>query len=585
MVTIRRLFGVIRLIARSFRQYRWRFLIALVLGFVGGLLGSIGIGAAIPLFSLFVKSAAPVVPDGITRTITTFFALLHLPLTPPLIIGLIALLFVSKAAVQFFAKYLTDSTIADFEEHMRGYLFTRTIETTWPYLLNQKVGYIERILLNDIQMASGILGQIGSGILIGTSFIMYATVAMSISWTITTATLVFGAILFFLSKPIFSRSRRTATRLGVVEKSVNHFMAENLIGAKIIKAYHQELPISIEGKRHFNDIKVLRKLQSFYAYSLSGFIEPIGFLFIAVMFLWSYHTPTFNIASFAVVIYLVQRMFGFVQTLQGEVQTIYSLVPYLKTVTAHRRATIEHREESQGTKSFSFAHELSFRDVTFSYQSNRPVLDTVSFTVPKGSMLGIIGMSGSGKTTIADLLLRLFTPQSGAITLDGTPATGIKLSQWRRHMSYVSQDIFLFNDTIENNIRFYEKRFSHEDVVHAAALANLSELVVELPEGLSTIVGERGVKLSGGQRQRIALARALIRRPDILILDEATSSLDTTSETLIQEAIHTLKGNVTIIVIAHRLSTIMSADHVIQLEQGKIVRQGRPDEVVAPSTP
>jgi ABC-type multidrug transport system fused ATPase/permease subunit len=195
-------------------------------------------------------------------------------------------------------------------------------------------------------------------------------------------------------------------------------------------------------------------------------------------------------------------------------------------------------------------------------------------------MVGFIGPSGAGKTTVADLMLRLFEPTEGKITLDGVPAQEIRLEDWRRHMGYVAQDVFLLNATIEENIRFYREDVTREDIERAAKQANIYDHIMSLPEGFSAAVGDRGVMLSGGQRQRIALARALVSRPSVLILDEATSALDHESEALIQEAIEALHGSVTVVLIAHRPSTILGADRIIVLEGGRVSEEGTPAQLL-----
>ena len=268
--------------------------------------------------------------------------------------------------------------------------------------------------------------------------------------------------------------------------------------------------------------------------------------------------------------YLVQRVFSFVQSFQGQLQTINGMVPYLQNVMRYRREVREHREQDVGTKDFRFDTAIEFRHVCFAYEESRTILSDVSFRIEKGHMIGIVGPSGAGKTTIVDLLLRLLAPTSGSLLVDGVSLADIRLSRWRGNIGYVPQEIFLLNDTIENNVRFYGESISEEDVKDGLRLANALEFVDQLPEGIKTVVGERGVTLSGGQRQRIALARALARRPAILILDEATSNLDAASEAVIQKAILGLQHTVTIIVIAHRVSTIEHADRTIVVNNGHI---------------
>ena len=211
------------------------------------------------------------------------------------------------------------------------------------------------------------------------------------------------------------------------------------------------------------------------------------------------------------------------------------------------------------------------RDVAFSYGKARTTLSGINIRINKGEMIGIIGPSGAGKTTLIDLILRLFSPTSGVIELDGQAISDISLAEWRKNVGYVSQEIFLKNATVFENIRFYDESISKEKVIEGARLANATQFISDLPNGFETMVGERGVYLSAGQRQRIALARILARSPELLILDEATAALDNESEKMIKQAIENLHGKVTVIIIAHRLTTILDADRIIAIDDGKIV--------------
>jgi ABC-type multidrug transport system fused ATPase/permease subunit len=225
---------------------------------------------------------------------------------------------------------------------------------------------------------------------------------------------------------------------------------------------------------------------------------------------------------------------------------------------------------------------LTFANVNFSYPS-RPeiiVLNDVSFQAERGQRVAVVGPSGSGKSTMAALILQFYHPQSGTITFDGLPAEEYSLADIRNQVAIVPQDVMLFGGSILENIAYGKLTASKEDIIQAAERANASEFIMSFPEGYDTIVGERGVKLSGGQRQRIAIARALLKNPSILILDEATSSLDSESERLVQEALEELMKNRTSIIIAHRLSTIREADKIIVLEKGRIIESGSHDELI-----
>jgi len=239
-------------------------------------------------------------------------------------------------------------------------------------------------------------------------------------------------------------------------------------------------------------------------------------------------------------------------------------------------------EAAEPTPLDGFSDKISFEHVGFRYpDGTKEILDDICLDIPKGKTVAIVGASGAGKTTLVDLIPRFYDPDSGRITVDGVPIKDVRISDLRNLIGNVNQESILFNDTIFNNIAFGVENATLEQVIEAAKIANAHEFIMEKEGGYQFVIGDRGVKLSGGQRQRISIARAILKNPPILILDEATASLDTESEKIVQEALDRLMSSRTTIAIAHRLSTIRNADEIIVMDEGKIVERGRHEELLA----
>ena len=237
-------------------------------------------------------------------------------------------------------------------------------------------------------------------------------------------------------------------------------------------------------------------------------------------------------------------------------------------------------DNDSAIKDIAFNKNLEFNHVFFQYNDDEEyVLEDISFSLTKGSVVALVGVSGAGKSTIADLIPRFYDVQEGAISIDGQDIRDIKIKSLRDLLGIVGQEVILFNDSIKNNIQYGLKNVNRDQIAAAAKMANAIEFIEDMPLGFETVIGEKGVKLSGGQKQRIAIARAILKNPPILILDEATSSLDTESEQLVQQAIEQLMKDRTVLVIAHRLSTVRNADKIIVMEKGRIIEKGKHSEL------
>ncbi len=289
---------------------------------------------------------------------------------------------------------------------------------------------------------------------------------------------------------------------------------------------------------------------------------------------------TLQVASLLTFVFVLFRLIPALYSINGNLAQISSFQGSIENIKELLKRENKPYLENGRVQFLGLKRAIEFRAVDFGYVASDLVLHNITLTIEKGQTVALVGASGAGKTTLADLIPRFYDPTQGKVLFDGVDLREFDIDSVRRKMAIVSQDTFIFNTSVQNNIAYGTEEADEEAILKAAQLANALEFIQEMPEGFDTQLGDRGVRLSGGQRQRIAIARALLRNPEILILDEATSALDSVSERLIQESLEKLSVGRTVIAIAHRLSTIVRADKVVVLEQGRIVEQGTYQELL-----
>jgi len=570
---------IIKSSRRILYGFKLKVLFLMALGFVGSVLEGIGINAIIPLLS-FLTGANNHGEDFISKTMKSAFNSLGIDFSLKQILIFISLLFLAKMFINILLAYAEGKILSGYEEKTRNRLYKRLMQADWPYLIKQKLGYIEAVLKNDIAKSSSLLRRISITASVLLSLVVYTTIAINISAKITLITMGLGFVLFIILKPLIAKGKAAAQEEERLNKKSAHFINENVLGLKSIKTSSSEDAILKRSAGFFAQFKHLKVRMAVLGTLSTAILQPISIIFIGLIFAISFKMPNFNFAAMIAIVYLIQKIFQYIQSLQANLYNLHELAPYAQSIINFEDEAAKNREKNEGRNEFQFEKKLAFQDVTFSYAKDTPVLKNINIEIKKGEMIGLIGSSGSGKTTLVDLILRLLKPTSGAIKIDGENINEMDIKNWRKSIGYISQDMFLINDTIENNIRFYDESISKESIVEASKKANIYDTIISFPNGFATQIGERGIMLSGGQRQRIIIARILARNPRILVMDEATSALDNESEEKIKQVIEKLKGEITVIIVAHRLSTIKNSDKIFVIENGKISEQGLPEELL-----
>ena len=470
----------------------------------------------------------------------------------------------------------------DVEHSLRTDTFKNVLGLDLQYFENKSSGRLMAVLNDDVNQlekfldtgANKLLQTLTTVVVIGGTF-LYISPLIAIFAFIPIPVIIFGSFKF--TKTIASRY----TRIRNAIETLNANLSNSLSGVLTVKSFNRE-------EKEFNRILTSStevKSANYHAIKLSAAFIPIIriailFGFTATLLIGGFMAldGEINVAMYSVLLFITQRLLWPLTELGDTFDLYQRAMASFKRINAlkNTRPDIQNGSIEAG----SIEKLISLEDVNFSYVENFPVLKDVSINIKKGSTTAIVGSTGSGKSTLIKLLLRLYDVKAGKIKFDDKDIRDLNIHSLRKTIGLVSQDIFLFEGTVFENIAYGNLEASNDDIWEAAKLSESDEFINLLPNKEDTIVGERGQKLSGGQRQRISIARAILKNPEILILDEATSAVDNETEAAIQRSLDTLKEGRTVVAIAHRLSTIINADIIYVLEKGKIVESGTHEELV-----
>ncbi|PWB75875.1 ABC transporter ATP-binding protein, partial [candidate division GN15 bacterium] len=454
------------------------------------------------------------------------------------------------------------------------------------YFHRRRTGQVMSRITNDVVVLNESI-DLGFNVLVAdfVLVIMLLVFLLILSWKLTLlASVVLPAVfgfIWYVGRKLRKYSARTQERMA----DVNSVLEESVNNIRIVKAFSME---NFEiGKffgatrAYFKSLVRMMRIRHLAA-PINDFLTTLAGIVILMYAgsriisgtgeLGAGDFMTFVLAMFSMIkpVKSISQVQIQLQEGMAAAQRVFEVIDTPERITEKPGAIACKR----------FEHAVGYDNVSFSYNESEPVLKQVSFTVRPGDVVAIVGPSGAGKSTLLDLLPRFYDPQGGKITIDGVDIRDLSLVSLRGLMGIVTQETYLFNDTIRNNIAYGLEGIDDSRIIDAAMMANAHEFITQFEHGYNTIVGNRGVMLSGGQRQRLAIARALLKDPQILIFDEATSSLDTESEVLVQQAIERLMEGRTTLVIAHRLSTIRHADRILVLSEGEIVEQGTHAELM-----
>jgi ATP-binding cassette subfamily C protein len=475
---------------------------------------------------------------------------------------------------------------ADFTRHLRGRFHRAAMDADWLTLTRLRSSDLAQTEIDELPRAgtcTAHLLNLAQGSVVAA---IQVALAVALAPGFTLGVLAAGLLAAYALRSWQRRQLQLQRQLPAQRSSLASAVHEHLAGLRLAKS-HGRTEAHLGQLQHALDgLAQLTVRAQDRAANLRFWLESTTLLTLGTFATLALFWKPLGLGPLLLLGFLFSRLLGHAAQLHGSWQQLaVNLLSYEAAEALRNRLRAAAEPVDHGTDRLALTRELRFDRVAFRYSpAHRWALEDISLTLPARRITAICGRSGAGKSTLADLALGLLQPEQGRVVLDGTPLAGPRLPAWRRSIGYVPQDNYLFHDTIRANLRWANPDATDSEITAALRAAAAHDFVARLPQGLDTLVGDRGQRLSGGERQRLALSRALLRRPALLILDEATSSLDPANERSIQEALERLRGETTILLIAHRLSTVRAADHIVVLEAGRIAETGTWAELAARTT-
>ena len=499
--------------------------------------------------------------------------------------GFLVLLTGLKCLTAWLANYFMVPIRTGVLRDLRAQLFKKVVSLPIGFFTEERKGDVMSRMTNDVnEVEASIMSTLDMLFKDPIMILVYLITLFTISWQLTVFVLVLLPIAGLLIGRIGRSLKRASTKGQEQNAEILTQIDETLGGLRVVKAFNAEGKLTYRFMNLINATRATFNRINRRYYLAHPVSEFFGTALIAIL-LWFGGTlilrenATFDAATFIYYLVIFYSIIAPAKDLSKATYGIRRGMASLERIDKILNTESNIRNAENPKEMPDFQSVIRYENVSFAYQSDRPVLKHINLEIKKGQTVALVGQSGSGKTTMADLLPRFYDPIAGRITIDGVDIRDIKTFDLRALMGNVNQEAILFNDTFYNNITFGVESATMEEVRQAARIANADDFIMATPDQYQTTIGDRGSRLSGGQRQRISIARAILKNPPILILDEATSALDTESEKLVQEALENLMKDRTTLVVAHRLSTIRNADLICVLHEGQIVERGTHDQL------
>jgi ATP-binding cassette subfamily C protein len=541
-----------------------------------GLTEGVGLLCLIPLLGLVGVQSAGGTLGSIERTFAAGFAHLGLAPTLPAVLALYVLIAGGQTLAQSWQTRLGARLNQAFAARMRADLYQVIVGAQWSFLVRAQAAESAYILTQAVDRVTGAVLTLTSFLAGAVIAAAYMLLALRVSWTMTLLVLSAAAGLAWFARRRFRAAGEVGAELSAAATRLHTGVAEHLASLKTAKSYGQV-------GQHVGDFRTLvgryEAASVGMAAAQAAFKQRLAFglvLVLAVVVFIARDGLHIETAALLLLLVLFARLMPRITTLYEGAQYVHASMPmFVQILDFEARCRAAAEPAAPRSVPLPFTRGIRFDDVSFDYGAGAgPAVAHLTFDIEAGKTTAIVGPSGAGKSTIADLLLGLLSPQVGRVLVDGLELNAARLGSWRTAIGYVPQDAFLFHDTVRANLRWAKPDASEEQLWRALGLAQAEAFVKQLPAGLDTVLGDRGVLISGGERQRLSLARALLREPALLVLDEATSALDSENEARIHDALAELQHTVTIVIITHRLSTIRGADCIHVVDEGRNVESG-----------